>query len=61
MLCCDGVWDVVSNEECVAEIRKRASSGNTLAEITDGLLDKCLELGSRDNMTACLIQLQLPA
>lgn len=60
VLCCDGVWDVVTNEECVDLIQKRASAGVGMVDIVEGLLDRCLELGSRDNMTACYVQLKPP-
>lgn len=58
ILCCDGIWDVFSNEDCVDHVRKTgASTGGNLAVAAEKLLDECLERGSRDNMTACLIGL----
>lgn len=58
ILCCDGIWDVFSNEDCVDHVRKTgANTGGNLAVAAEKLLDECLERGSRDNMTACLIGL----
>jgi Protein phosphatase 2C len=57
VLCCDGVWDVLTNEECVDQIKKRSETGDDV-QVMEGLLDRCLELGSRDNMTSCVIRLQ---
>jgi protein phosphatase 1B len=57
VLCCDGVWDVLTNEECVDQIKKRAETADDV-QVMEGLLDRCLELGSRDNMTSCVIRLQ---
>jgi len=56
VLCCDGVWDVLTSEDCVGWIRSKPADMPP-ALVVESLLDKCLELGSRDNMTACLIKL----
>jgi len=55
ILCCDGVWDVMSNEECVEHVRKHSALHDNLQPVAEKLLDDCLEKGSRDNMTACLV------
>jgi serine/threonine protein phosphatase PrpC len=53
ILCCDGIWDVMSNEEVngfyIDRIHKK---GNDLVTTCNSLLDVCLERKSRDNMTA---------
>ena len=54
---CDGVWDVLSNEECVKEVRDRLTTADGVP-VVESLLDLCLEKGSRDNMTACLVKLR---
>merc|ERR1712159_29290 len=53
ILCCDGIWDVMSNEEVngfyIDRIHKK---GDDLVTTCNSLLDLCLERKSRDNMTA---------
>lgn len=53
-LCCDGIWDVMSNEAVVEHVRAGAAT-KPLQDVAASLLDKCLALNSRDNMTACLV------
>ncbi len=56
ILCCHGTWDVFSNEDCVDHVRKTcASNGGNLSVAALMLLDECLERGSRESMTACLV------
>ena len=60
VLACDGVWDVMSNEDCIEFVLARFQKGETdLGDICDDLLDKCiLQLGSQDNMTIIIILLE---
>lgn len=61
-LACDGVFDVMSNEEVRDFMQPRlrqekpgiADGGKILVD----LLKLCLDKGSKDNCTACLVQLQ---
>uniref|UniRef100_UPI00358EFBE6 protein phosphatase 1B-like n=1 Tax=Myxine glutinosa TaxID=7769 RepID=UPI00358EFBE6 len=55
ILACDGIWDVMSNEELGAFVHTRLQSQSNLESICEQLLDTCLQKGSRDNMTALLI------
>jgi len=64
-LACDGVWDVMTNEQLVAFVRERQSAGNMpSAQICECVLDHCLAkdpketrgIGS-DNMTMVLVNL----
>lgn len=62
VLACDGVWDMLSSEECTAFVRARNNAAfrkNPTAEgllpVLAQLLDHCLEAGSRDNMTAVVV------
>lgn len=58
ILCCDGIWDVMSNEEVVAFVRDRVAKGEIdLGCVAEDLLDTCLERGSRDNMSALVVAL----
>jgi len=54
LLCCDGIWDVMQNNE-VGEFMngqfKNGWKGMKLSDTLEILLDTCLEKGSRDNMS----------
>jgi len=55
VLACDGVWDVMSNEDLVDFIRSRLRVNNDLESICNQVIDTCLYKGSRDNMSIVLI------
>jgi len=65
VLACDGIWDMMTNEECVSFIRERLRKRMPLVEIVEEILDECLAenpkatqgLGS-DNMTCIVILLK---
>lgn len=66
VLACDGIWDCVSNEECVKKVGDELKDKNTpddsLHEIVEGLLDSILAVDTSDgvgtdNMTAIMIKL----
>mmetsp|Transcript_21409 Transcript_21409/g.42755 ORF Transcript_21409/g.42755 Transcript_21409/m.42755 type:complete len:301 (-) Transcript_21409:11-913(-) len=60
IVCCDGIWDVITNQACVRFVRTRLQAGiSDVSKIAQDLLDYCLGNGSKDNMT-CVIVL-LPA
>jgi len=63
VLACDGVWDVMSNSECIdfvaaqleEEEEKKKGCPADLDHVCTRLLFRCLEKGSQDNMTAVII------
>lgn len=56
ILACDGVWDVMSNEDVVNFIHDCVSSDmKSWGEVCEAVVDNALELGSRDNMTICVV------
>jgi protein phosphatase 1B len=69
VLACDGIWDVMSNEECGAFVdakyneicADKASSdlsvGQVMAKVCDELCQECLRKGSSDNMTAMIVKM----
>ncbi|KAL3319127.1 Protein phosphatase 1A [Cichlidogyrus casuarinus] len=56
-LACDGIWDVFSSDILKNYLIHRLSCEESFARITEQLLDHCLHLGSRDNMSALLVGL----
>eukprot|EP00051_Salpingoeca_urceolata_P014043 m.177886 g.177886 ORF g.177886 m.177886 type:complete len:393 (-) comp17973_c2_seq1:163-1341(-) len=57
VLACDGIWDVMSNEQVVTFIKHYLEVGKEAHEIVKLLLDFCLDRGSKDNMTASIVLL----
>ncbi len=63
VLACDGIWDVMSNQEVADFIYNRVNEKkesldnmeSILPEVGDDLLKNCLDLGSRDNMSVLII------
>eukprot|EP00943_MAST-04B_sp_MAST-4B-sp1_P001868 g1868.t1 len=68
LLACDGIWDVMSNQQACTfvrnKLRRKIKGTRDEINVTDvesvvnQLLDQCLNLGSKDNMTAMLIVFQ---
>jgi serine/threonine protein phosphatase PrpC len=56
ILACDGVWDVMSSEAAVSLIQKE---GMTNGNIADRLMRNAFEEGSRDNITAMIVQFRI--
>lgn len=66
LLACDGVWDVMSNQEAVDFVSKRISKDVTLSDICSELVEACLAADPKetrgigcDNMTALIVQLNV--
>lgn len=58
ILACDGVWDVMTNQETVDLIAKQLyEEKRSPAESCDALLTECLRRGSNDNMSVMVIKL----
>lgn len=55
VLACDGVWDVMSNEDICDFISSRMRLTDNLETITNDVIDTCLHKGSRDNMSIIII------
>ena len=61
VLACDGIWDVMTNQEVVDYIRENVASGIEPEEICETLMMRCLApdcyMGGRgcDNMTVVII------
>ncbi|KAG0725419.1 Protein phosphatase 1B [Chionoecetes opilio] len=57
VLACDGIWDVMTNEDLCAFVRSRFLISDDLEGITNHVIDTCLHKGSRDNMSLVLISM----
>ncbi|XP_059373718.1 protein phosphatase 1B isoform X2 [Carassius carassius] len=55
VLACDGIWDVMSNEELCAFVRSRLEVTDDLERVCNEVVDTCLHKGSRDNMSIVLV------
>ena len=65
VLACDGVWDVMTNQNVVDFVLKQLGQGIPLANAAANLLDACLASNPRDtkgigcdNMTAIIVTLK---
>ncbi|XP_060796200.1 protein phosphatase 1bb isoform X1 [Neoarius graeffei] len=55
VLACDGIWDVMSNEELCEFVRSRLEVCDDLEKVCNSVVDTCLHKGSRDNMSVVLV------
>ncbi|KAL4612968.1 protein phosphatase 1B-like isoform X1 [Arapaima gigas] len=55
VLACDGIWDVMSNEELCQFVRSRLEVWDDLEKVCNEVVDTCLHKGSRDNMSVVLV------
>ena len=55
LLACDGVWDVMSNETAIKFVHTRLKKTRNLENVVGRLVRRCLQLGSRDNITVLLV------
>lgn len=57
---CDGIYegDIFTFESAIKWVSEKLKETDDLAKITAELLDECLSRGSRDNMSAMIIQLK---
>lgn len=55
ILACDGIWDVMSNEDLKEFVHSRLKVTNDLVKISNEVLDMCLSKGSRDNMSIVIV------
>uniref|UniRef100_A0A8C9QYP7 Protein phosphatase 1B n=2 Tax=Scleropages formosus TaxID=113540 RepID=A0A8C9QYP7_SCLFO len=55
VLACDGIWDVMSNEELCEFVKSRLEVTDDLEKVCNAVVDTCLHKGSRDNMSVVLV------
>jgi len=57
IVACDGIWDVQTNYEAVRTVADIFAEGETdLGLASEEILDQCLRMGSKDNMTALIVK-----
>lgn len=66
VLCCDGIWDILSSQECVTFVYDRLQA-KPLRQITEEMCDRCLARSTMeqeglgcDNMTAMIVAFSHP-
>lgn len=60
LLACDGIWDVMRNQEVADFVLSRMKveqdrGGYSLSAIAEDLMNQCLNLNSRDNMSVLIV------
>lgn len=55
VLACDGIWDVMSNEELCHFVHHQLCISHRLEELCAAVIDICLYRGSKDNMSIVLV------
>eukprot|EP00042_Codosiga_hollandica_P047932 m.527181 g.527181 ORF g.527181 m.527181 type:complete len:515 (+) comp57558_c0_seq1:762-2306(+) len=55
LLACDGIWDVCTNESACEFVVNQLKAGYSPQETCERMLDHCLGLDSKDNMTAMVV------
>ncbi|XP_033859187.2 protein phosphatase 1B-like isoform X1 [Acipenser ruthenus] len=55
VLACDGIWDVMSNEELCEFVKSRLEIMDDLEKVCNSVVDTCLHKGSRDNMSVVIV------
>lgn len=58
VLACDGIWDVMTNEELCDFVRNRLQISHSMEHICNQVIDTCLYKGSRDNMSIVIVTFQ---
>ncbi|TMW63227.1 hypothetical protein Poli38472_002168 [Pythium oligandrum] len=57
IIACDGIWDVMTNDDACNHVRMLMERGESdMGLIAEDVLDVCLKLGSRDNMSVVVVQ-----
>lgn len=57
VLACDGLWDMLTNEEAGEIIKEKFCAKASLHEMTEALMKTSYDKGSNDNITAVVVDL----
>lgn len=55
IIACDGIWDVMTNQESIDFVSNQLQIYENKSEICDNLIEECFNRGSRDNMSVVLV------
>jgi len=55
VMCCDGVWDVLSGEDAAAHAKEAKEKGEVIKDSVKALVKKAFEKGSTDNLSALIV------
>ena len=58
VVACDGLWDVLTNDEMGAMVLELGRQGASPAAAAEFLIDECLRRGSKDNMSVIVTALE---
>lgn len=58
---CDGIWDVMSNQEAVSLVRRQLRQHDDPQRCAKALVDQALRLDTSDNLTAIVVCFSSPA
>lgn len=59
IIACDGLWETLTPSEAVELARKFRSAGRTLEDTAAGLASTAIKMGSTDNITVIVVQLNV--
>ncbi|PIN23266.1 Serine/threonine protein phosphatase [Handroanthus impetiginosus] len=60
ILGCDGIWDVISNQDAVRLVRRELRHHNDPQHCAKELINEALQRGTRDNVTAIVVCFSSP-
>lgn len=55
VLACDGVWDVMSNEDLYSYVRHQLAIEKSLGNVCSNIIDTSLHKGSKDNLSVVVV------
>lgn len=58
ILACDGIWDVMTNQDLCQYVNYMLKLGSDLETVCSSVLDVCLRKGSKDNMSIIIVVFQ---
>lgn len=57
IMACDGIWDVITNQQAVNFVRRRLLEHQNVDRAASELVEKAIELNTIDNVSALIVAL----